>query len=510
MAYTPDGELDKDYLTTDTTQIITGNKTFDGSLIVNSSSPFYVKNNIIRFDTNGAQLGSIGTSGLGNVRIDVDNNAELLTNNTPASADSITNKAYVDGEISALNLDSVLTQGNTSNQDATFGGVNVGDVLNLASTTNNPATNGDIWYDGTNLRLKGDLGVSDNISLTRSSSTTITRGDSTGFLSIYGDAANTGAGLLLYGSTHATNPDQGRLRIDTNTKLLWDNDSVDAQVILRANSGITANYANTNANIIARNGTSPTLYVNQNGTGDIQRWTKDSTQTVVGKLLNDGSFQTWGKVNLVSYTNSSPVNGDIWYDGTNVRIHGIVQLNSQKLYGYSYVDIVDNTGWGVRVDGSNDTLRPKNNTDDTYLGLSDYRYKKLWAVDGDFSGTSSTINSKHIVNRLSKTITLQDPTSADIIPIFRTDEALTIDKISYEVIGGTNCVFHVQYGNDAGAAGTNVTASAMIAGLTTTDTTTFSNAAIGANNYLQLNVSSISGTPDYVSVTIYYTMDANS
>jgi hypothetical protein len=125
------------------------------------------------------------------------------------------------------------------------------------------------------------------------------------------------------------------------------------------------------------------------------------------------------------------------------------------------------------------------------------------------TGNQSTVNGKHIVNRLVKTITLQDPTSADVIPIWHTDKAITIDSYTFEIIGSTDCSFNLEYVSTLGGAATVIASETAN---TTTQTSLFVAPAyqVAANNYLQLNVTGITGTPDYISVNIYYTMDANS
>ena len=90
-------------------------------------------------------------------------------------------------------------------------------------------------------------------------------------------------------------------------------------------------------------------------------------------------------LSLSSTTNASPTNGDIWYDGNEVNIQGIVKLRSQSLLGTNYISLKDSTGWGVRVDGSNDALRPLSDND-TSLGLDIRRWSNTYSVNGDFSG----------------------------------------------------------------------------------------------------------------------------
>lgn len=95
--------------------------------------------------------------------------------------------------------------------------------LNLGSTTNITPTNGDIWFDSTsgNLTLKGDAELTDNVILSRASSTTISRDETSGFVSLAGGtSASKGAEVLLYGSSAGSVV--GRLRINSSTQALYD------------------------------------------------------------------------------------------------------------------------------------------------------------------------------------------------------------------------------------------------------------------------------------------------
>jgi hypothetical protein len=376
------------------------------------------------------------------------------------------------------------------------GVTNVADFRTLIGGTKVGLTQNanDITIDDSNVAglntantFSADQTFGDNITLSRTSSTTISRSESSGYVGLNGGTSTTdGAGVLLYGSTNA-NASEGRLRSDGLTKLLWDDQKI--QLFEKLNLASTTN-ASPSTGDIWRDSTSGKVEIQGtteiNG-GDLSlenarvvkgpatassyigmTWNSSSLGSMVlcrdgfGQLrINTNQILGWfsnqvvinQKINLSSTTNASPATGDIWRDTTS----GAVEIASPI----------------------------------------------------SASGTSSTINSKHIVNRLSKTITLENPTAADTIPIFRTDKAITIDKISYEIIGSTNCVFDIEWGNNAGGAGTVVTSSPMTANATQAETTTFSDATISANNYLQLDVNSISGTPDYITVTIHYTMDAN-
>jgi hypothetical protein len=122
-----------------------------------------------------------------------------------------------------------------------------------------------------------------------------------------------------------------------------------------------------------------------------------------GKTTYSNDFEITGNLDvgevlkLTSTTNASPVAGDIWYDGSGVAILGTVKLQSSTLSATNFIDLEDSTGWGVRVDGTNDSFRPLVDND-TELGLSIRRWSKVWSTDGDFSGS---VNIANVLNLTS-------------------------------------------------------------------------------------------------------------
>lgn len=156
-----------------------------------------------------------------------------------------------------------------------------------SSILNPSPINGEIWYDGVNLvgregsvtgkiayknvdnNFSADQTFGDNITLSRTSSTTISRNESSGYVGLNGGTSTTdGAGILLYGSTNA-NASEGRLRTDGSTRLLWDADKI----------------------------------------------------------------QLFKKLSLTSIANASPTDGDIWYDSTSseVTIQGDLKVNASNI-----------------------------------------------------------------------------------------------------------------------------------------------------------------------------------
>lgn len=107
----------------------------------------------------------------------------------------------------------------------------------------------------------------------------------------------------------------------------------------------------------------------------------------------------------------------------------------------------------------------------------------------------------------SKDMFIASPTSSDDWPSHRFEAAATLTKVVYTISGSTNVVCQLQEADDA--IGTNAadTQSADSTVTTTTTVTSFTNASIAAGHYVRLKVTSVSGTPDWVHVTYYYTVD---
>jgi len=147
--------------------------------------------------------------------------------------------------------------------------------------------------------------------------------------------------------------------------------------------------------------------VHENGVSSVL-----AKQNVDNNFSTDQTFQgdinASQVVNLASYNNVSPITGDIWRDSTSgaIEIEGDTTVNgdldvtgsvflssNRRLYANSYVDLEDETGWGVRVDGTNDALRPLVDND-TELGLSSRRWSESHVTDsyvyGDLVVTGNT------------------------------------------------------------------------------------------------------------------------
>jgi hypothetical protein len=111
---------------------------------------------------------------------------------------------------------------------------------------------------------------------------------------------------------------------------------------------------------------------------------------------------------------------------------------------------------------------------------------------------------------LTKSITVENPTNAEKVPIFITGQAATITDVCAAVIGSStpSVTFNVKYGSDLSAAGTSVTTTpAATTSVTAADcTAALNNTAPAASDHVWLITTAQSGTVNYLNVTVTYTI----
>lgn len=111
----------------------------------------------------------------------------------------------------------------------------------------------------------------------------------------------------------------------------------------------------------------------------------------------------------------------------------------------------------------------------------------------------------------SKAITVEDPTNAEDISMFFTEDAITITKMAAVLIGSAtpSVTWTVRHSTDRSAAGNEV----VTGGTTTTSTTVgsivtaFNDATIPAASFVWLETTAKSGTVDELHLTVQYTKD---
>jgi len=129
--------------------------------------------------------------------------------------------------------------------------------------------------------------------------------------------------------------------------------------------------------------------------------------------------------------------------------------------------------------------------------------------------TSKTLNfydgaAEVVLNPIqSKSVTILAPVAGDDFPLHRFDVAVTLVKVSYLCLGGTNWVGQAVEMDANGGTPTDVHSADITATAGTVNTsTTFSNASLDAGDYLGIETTSISGTPTSLTITIYYRENA--
>lgn len=193
--------------------------------------------------------------------------------------------------------------------------------------------------------------------------------------------------------------------------------------------------------------------------------------------------------------------------------------------GRTYDYLIAQTGFGdaSRDSGSGEIIWADDGTsyalvDDTAIqqkvaqaeGMGVYAYA-LWHVGNNQYGGSYLTNTIptekkfNIYKEQSKSFTIETPTTADDLEIWRSDKAITLTKVVYLCTGGTNWVGQLQELDANGGSGADVHSGDITATAGTANvSTTFSNASIDAGDYIGIKTASISGTPTRINVTFYY------
>lgn len=114
------------------------------------------------------------------------------------------------------------------------------------------------------------------------------------------------------------------------------------------------------------------------------------------------------------------------------------------------------------------------------------------------------------VTELSKTITIESPTSSEDISIFFTNKAITVTEVRAITVGTSpSTTWKIYHETNRSSSGNDL----IIAGTTTTsqssgnDLTSFDDATIVADSFIWLETSAQSGTVQELSITIFYTED---
>ena len=105
------------------------------------------------------------------------------------------------------------------------------------------------------------------------------------------------------------------------------------------------------------------------------------------------------------------------------------------------------------------------------------------------------------------TIVVESPVAADNIAISYFFQAVTIREIEHAVTAATNAIWNIEKRSTRGGAGTDINSSDFTSTTTDANATSFSSGGVSADSWLVLAVTSVSGTPAQLCITIRYTVD---
>lgn len=132
--------------------------------------------------------------------------------------------------------------------------------------------------------------------------------------------------------------------------------------------------------------------------------------------------------------------------------------------------------------------------------------------------TSDTLNffdgslERVLTPYISKSISVEDPTNAEDISMFYTDEAITVSKMVAVLVGSSipSVTWTLRHHTDRSNAGNEV----VTGGTTTTSestggvVTSFNDATIPADSFVWLETTAQSGTVDQLHLSVFFTQDA--
>lgn len=106
-----------------------------------------------------------------------------------------------------------------------------------------------------------------------------------------------------------------------------------------------------------------------------------------------------------------------------------------------------------------------------------------------------------------KAITIEDPTDAESVTLFYTPYSIDLSRLAAIIQGASSSVsYRVRFASSRGAVGTSVTASAITVSSTTTanTVTSFTSSTIPADNWVWVETTATTGTPESLNLTVSY------
>ncbi len=192
---------------------------------------------------------------------------------------------------------------------------------------------------------------------------------------------------------------------------------------------------------------------------------------------------------------------------TGVRpMTGPLDMGANAITNVGNVDGVDVSAHAARhTDGSDDVDGDQLDIDFTPTNYApDITPPEAADVD-DLAAHLAGIDT---MLELSKSITIENPTSAEDISMFFTNKSITIKEIRAVLRGSAtpSVTMTIRHGTDRDAAGAEVvTGGSVITSITTgSDITAFNDETIVADSFVWLETTAQSGTVDELQITIFY------
>lgn len=157
------------------------------------------------------------------------------------------------------------------------------------------------------------------------------------------------------------------------------------------------------------------------------------------------------------------------------------------------------------ITGTN--LSGTNTGDQTSIvGITGTKAQFDTAVTDDNFAYQSDLHTKPILRAAT---TIKSPEVGDDVPLFFTPVAITITNSNSYIRGATSVTYNIKHALTANDDGSNVFSSDIVENSITgsSHTTGFIDATIPANSYVWLDVTGVSGTPSWFSLTLIYEED---